>query len=118
MNQKSIRTMMCDEACRKDSITRKWREVNPLACAECESMCLGGVEYLKRMKEDDFRELLCGADCDTCRQPCNLWRIALMRKIKPHVIRRREKPKCRTWLEIAMRPYLERRMNGSGMDSA
>lgn len=100
---KLIRSMMCDEGWPSNG------KPNPLACAECESMCLGGVEYLKKIKEDEFRDLLCGADCDTCRQPCNLRRIALMRKIKPRVIRPRKKAKPKTWLEIALRPYYERR---------
>lgn len=108
MRIKEIRSLMCDEGW-PHFRGRKNQKPNPLACAECESMCLGGVEYLKKLKEDDFRALLCGADCDTCRQPCNLRRIALMRKIKPPVIRQRAKPKCKTWLEIAMRPYNERR---------
>lgn len=79
-------------------------------------MCLGGVELLKKLNEDDFQGLLCGADCDTCRQPCNLRRIALMRNIKPPVVRHKPpviqqdgKPNYQSWLEIAMRPYYERR---------
>lgn len=109
MRIKEIRSLMCDEGWPSKSYRNPHPEPNPLACAECESMCLGGVEYLKKLKEDEFRALLCGADCNTCRQPCNLRRIALMRKIKPPVIRQRAKPKCKTWLEIAMRPYNERR---------
>lgn len=108
MKIKQIRAIMCDEGW-PTFHDRKNQQPNPLACAECESMCLGGVELLKKIKEDEFQALLCGGDCETCRQPCNLRRIALMRKIKPPVIRRREKPKQKSWLEIAMRPYYERR---------
>lgn len=51
--------------------------------------------------------LLCGADCDTCRQPCNLRRIALMRNI---TIANSHKEKMRkSWLKIALRPYNERK---------
>lgn len=109
MRMKQIREMMCDEGWPKVKGKPKLPP-NPLACAECESMCLGGVELLKKIKEDEFQALLCGGDCDTCRQPCNLRRIALMRKIRPKVVRPRErKPQSKTWwLDIAMRPYNER----------
>lgn len=113
MRMREIRSLMCDEGWP----TKGNKSPNPLACAECESMCLGGVEYLKKMKDDDFRTLLCGGDCETCRQPCNLRRLAIMRRIKPPVIRARSKPKRKTWTEIAMRPYLERRMQSNGTDS-
>lgn len=107
MRIKHIRSMMCDEAWPDG----KDKPLNALACAECESMCLGGVEMLKHINEEEFQVLLCGGDCDSCRQPCNLRRIALMRKIKPAavVVKAKAKPKRRTWVEIAMRPYLERR---------
>lgn len=110
MRLKEIRSIMCDEGWpyAKGNRGMKSGPPNPLACAECESMCLGGVEYLKRIPDKEFRALLCGGDCANCRQPCNLRRLALMRKIKPHIVRPREKPKARTWLEIAMRPYNER----------
>lgn len=100
-----IRAMMCDEGWPH----KKGRKTNPnpLACAECESMCLGGVELLKKIPDKEFRALLCGGDCANCRQPCNLRRLALMRKIKPCIVRPRAKRKARTWLDIAMRPYNE-----------
>lgn len=108
MKLKQIRDRMCTDGWSQNG-KRYAKEPNPLACAECESMCLGGAELLRTIPEEKFRELLCGADCETCRQPCNLRRIALMRQIKPRVVRKREKPKCKTWEEIAMRPYWERR---------
>ena len=110
MRMKEIRSMMCDEAWPyiKTKNVYKYGQPNPLACAECESTCLGGVQYLKQLPEKEFRALMCGADCNTCRQPCNLRRIAIMRKIKPPVVRKREKPKNRTFLDIAMQPYYVR----------
>lgn len=110
MRLKEIRAMMCDEGWpyKKTKSGMRNGQPNPLACAECESMCLGGVEYLKKIPDKEFRALLCGGDCANCRQPCNLRRLALMRKIKPRVVRPRAKPKARTWLDIAMRPYNER----------
>ena len=107
MRMSEIRSIMCDEGWPYVKGGKK-QPPNPLACVECDSMCLGGVEYLKRMKETEFQGLLCGADCDTCRQPCNLRRIAIMRRIKPVKVIARAKPKRKTWLEIAMRPYYER----------
>ena len=107
MRLKQIRSMMCNEGWPYYKGGKK-HPPNPLACVECESMCLGGVEYLKYIPDKEFRALLCGGDCANCRQPCNLRRLALMRKIKPRVVRPRAKPKKRTWVEIAMRPYNER----------
>lgn len=107
MRLKEISSIMCDEGW-PDIKGKPIQKPNLLACAECESMCLGGVELLKKIKDEEFQALLCGGDCNACRQPCNLRRIAIMRKIKPPVIRQRAKPKCKTWLEIAMRPYTER----------
>ena len=110
MRMNEIRTMMCDEALPYDKTNRGWKygKPNPVACAECESVCLGGIEYLKKIPDNEFQALLCGGDCDTCRQPCNLRRLALMRKIRPHVVRKREKPRNRTFLDIAMEPYYQR----------
>lgn len=110
MRLKEIRAMMCDEGWPNKRTNKGVRigQPNPLACVECESMCLGGVEYLKKVKADEFQALLCGGDCENCRQPCNLRRIALMRKIKPPVVRKREKPRQRSWLDIALKPYNER----------
>ena len=110
MRLKEIREMMCDEGWphykgHKGMVSGP---PNPLACAECESMFLGGVEYLKYIPDEEFRALLCGGDCANCRQPCNLRRLALMRKIKPRVVRKRKNEKRKTWLGIAMRPYDER----------
>lgn len=107
MRMKEIRSMMCDEAWPYVKIkgVYKYGQPNPLACAECESVCFGGVQYLKKIPEKEFQALLCGGDCANCRQPCNLRRIAMMRKIKPPVVRKREKPKNRTFLETAMEPY-------------
>lgn len=112
MTLKEIRSRMCDEGW---LITYKHRDrlnkPNPLACVECESMCSGGLDYLSSMPADEFRELLCGADCDTCRQPCNLRRIALRRKIRPKVVHmpepaHRHKPVRRP--EKARRPKVPR----------
>ena len=110
MRMKEIRSKMCEEGW--PTVRGVKNTPNPLSCAECESMCLGGLEYLKKIKEDEFQALLCGGDCENCRQPCNLRRIALMRKIKPMalLVRPKErKPKSENWwLDIAMRPYIER----------
>ena len=82
-----IHAIMCDEGWLH--IKGKRTKPTPLACVECESMCLGGVELLKKITDKEFLALMCGADCNTCRQPCNLRRLALMRKIKP-----KRKPRC------------------------
>jgi hypothetical protein len=106
MRMKEIRAMMCDEGW--PHIKGRKTQPNPLACAECESMCLGCVQLLKKINDEEFRDLLCGGDCANCRQPCNLRRLAIMRKIKPAVVRKREKPKASTWLDIALKPYYDR----------
>jgi hypothetical protein len=102
MRLTEIRAIMCDEGW--PHVKGKKTQPNPLACAECESICLGGVELLKKIPDAEFRALLCGGDCETCRQPCNLRRLAFMRKIKPIVVR--HKPS--TWIDIAMWPYNQR----------
>ena len=109
MRKKDLYTNLCDEAYPTDSDgkRRRGRTFNPVACAECESPCVYGIELLKTIDEKEFRELLCGADCETCREPCNIRRIALMRKI---TMANSHKEKMRkTWLSIAMRPYHERK---------
>jgi len=106
MRIKEIRELMCDDGWPTVHTKSSRRgEPNPMACVEGESMCLGGVQYLKQMKEEDFRELLCGGDCNTCRQPCNLRRLALMRKIKPIVVRPKAKPRRLSFYDMAMKPY-------------
>ena len=114
MKAKELCALVCDEAW--PQIRGKKTQPNPLACVECESMCLGGVELLKQIPDDQFVSLLCGGDCDTCRQPCNMRRIALARKLKPpavrepkpRTVRKRRKPRSIPWIWIAMRPYNER----------
>ena len=79
---------------------------------------------MKTIGADDFRALLCGGECETCRQPCNLRRIAAARGIRPEAVKAEEvKPKPAAakkrkknkkitvsdkWIEIACRPYFER----------
>lgn len=112
MKKKLLYIELCDEAYPNDSDgkRRKGREPNPVACAECESPCVYGIELLKTIEEKAFRELLCGADCKECRQPCNIRRIALMRNI---VWANSQREKVRkAWLNIAMKPYYDRRRKG------
>lgn len=106
MRMSEIRSLMCDEGWPYVKGGKKYPP-NPVACAECESVCLGGVQYLKKIHEKEFQALLCGGDCANCRQPCNLRRIAMMRKIKPPVVRKRQKPKNRTFWDIALKPYYD-----------
>lgn len=98
---------LCDDAYPndKDGKRRRGRMANPLACAECESPCMYGIELLKTIDEKAFQELMCGADCNTCIQPCNLRRVALMRNIK--WVNHRERMQ-KSWMYIAMKPYYER----------
>lgn len=116
----SLRSMMCPVGWPDNA-----RKPIPLACAECESFCAGGFKCLKTISADDFRALLCGGECETCRQPCNLRRIAAARGIRPEAVKAEEaKPKPAAvakkrkknkkitvsdkWIEIACRPYFER----------
>lgn len=57
--KKSLRTEMCEIGWPNKKAGRPSKP-NPLACAECESMCGGGVELLRTISADDFRALLCG----------------------------------------------------------
>lgn len=120
--KKSLRLEMCEIGWPNKKAGRPSKP-NPLACAECESMCGGGVELLRTISADDFRALLCGGDCETCRQPCNLRRIALARGIKPEPVRKkrpaakkRKEAKVEPWwIEIALKPYNERRNRDAGI---
>lgn len=107
--QDKLYLTLCEEAypTDKDGRRRKGRQMNPLACAECESPCQWGIEMLKELDEKAFRDLLCGADCNTCRQPCNLRRISQSRKITK-TISHKEKMR-KSWLAVALRPYNQRR---------
>lgn len=107
-NPDNLHIMLCDDAYPTDRDGKRYRgrKKNPLACAECESPCWWGIEMLKALSEKEFAELLCGADCDTCRQPCNLRRIALMRSITWAKAHKGKRPKG--WFDIALRPYNER----------
>ncbi len=104
MNHKYLYISLCEDAYQtdKDGKRHKGRKPNPLACAECESICEWGIELLKSIDEQEYQELLCGADCETCRQPCNLRRITWMRGIR-WTNRKIQK----NWTCVAMRPYLE-----------
>lgn len=101
---------LCTEAYHPDGKRRLEQKAKPLACAECESPCQYGLELLKMLNEKTFRSLLCGAECTTCRQPCNLWRVAQMRDLKPLPTQREAMEKG--WIETAMRPYNEKHRNG------
>ena len=107
MQYNDLHVKLCEDAypTDKDGRRRRGRTINAAACAECESPCVWGFDMLKGLDEKAFRELLCGADCRTCRQPCNLRRIALMRDI---IWLSRKEKVHKTWLKIAMRPYYER----------
>lgn len=72
-----------------------------LACAECESPCRYGIQALREMDRRKLRGLLCGGDCGTCRQPCNLRKIVLDRGIRCG--------QTSAWLEIALRPQKKAR---------
>lgn len=72
-----------------------------LACAECESPCWYGIQALREMDRRKLRVLLCGGDCGTCRQPCNLRKIVLDRGIRCG--------QTSEWLEIALRPQKKAR---------
>lgn len=108
MLRKDLFTSLCEDAypTDKDGKRHRGRKANPLACAECESPCAWGFELLKTIDEKEYKALLCGADCEACRQPCNLRRITQMRGIKWN---RPLKEKIQnSWLHVAMRPYYER----------
>lgn len=128
-NKRSLRLEMCEIGWPN----KRGSKPIPLACAECESMCGGGVELLQTISVEDFRALLCGGDCETCRQPCNLRRIAAARGIKPEAVKiQKDKPvaakaqkpaakKRKTpvveawWIEIALKPYYERMKKNAGI---
>lgn len=120
--KRSLRLEMCEIGW-PNKRKGKASKPNPLACAECESMCGGGIELLETISVDDFRALLCGGDCETCRQPCNLRRIALARKIRPEAVKtqkpaakKRKTPKVEAWwIEIALKPYYERMKKNAGI---
>lgn len=97
---------LCDDAypSERGGRRRSGRKANPLACAECESPCEWGIELLKTIDEKEYKALLCGADCEACRQPCNLRRVTYMRGIKL------VKPqKQKSWMCVALRPHLEKK---------
>lgn len=105
MNYKGLYISLCDDAYpnEKGGRRKKGRKPNPLACAECESPCEWGLELLKTIDVKEYKALLCGADCEVCRQPCNLRRVTYMRGIK--WVRTKKK---KGWMYVAMRPYTER----------
>lgn len=78
-----------------------------LACVECECPCLYGIEALKALTDEQFNGLKCGSgDCETCRQPCTLHRVAYMRDIRFSSALHGRKQK--SWEEIALKPYYDR----------
>lgn len=105
MSGKALWMSLCEDAYPSESggKRRKGRKANPLACAECESPCEWGLELLKTISDKEYKALLCGADCEACRQPCNLRRVTYMRGIK--WVRTKKK---KGWMYVAMRPYTER----------
>ncbi len=97
-----IEHLLCDEAKPGDGLT---------ACAECESPCEYGKRALAEADDRTLAGLMCGADCETCRQPCNLRRVVTARGLKPAQHRpavSRKRTMQAGWIDIAMRPYIER----------
>lgn len=117
MTRTEIYKGLCAEAnpVPDDSHILRGTYVNPVACAECESPCQLGFELLKTMDEKKFALLLCGGDCNTCRTPCNMRRISLMRGIT--WARTHREKQSKSWLDVVMRPYYERR-KGEDADAA
>lgn len=68
---------LCEEAMPE---IRRGAKPNAVACAECDSLCIYGLRLLSGIDDEAFSQLLCGSDCETCRQPCSLRNAALMRK--------------------------------------
>lgn len=94
--------LLCDEAKLGDGLT---------ACAECESPCEYGKRALAEADDRTLAGLMCGADCETCRQPCNLRRVVTARGLKPAQHRpaaSRKRTMQAGWIAIAMRPYIEK----------
>lgn len=109
MTNAEMRAGLCKEAAiRNTSGIGRITHLNPVACVECEAPCVYGLTMLEKLPKQEFEALQCGATCETCRQPCNLRRIALRRGIQwvSHKVKMQ-----RTWMDAVMRPYYERRAN-------